>query len=92
MSRTVKLWLHGLAAAAIGGGSSAVTGSVSVNLIDPDHFNLATHAALLKMLELIVVLFVMNGILSAMAYLKQAPLPPEPPDPPEQANAAGVGK
>lgn len=75
MTLNTRNWLHGLVAALIGGGASAVTAGVTVSAIKPDSFNLS--AQLVPTLELMGVLFAVNGILAAMAYLKQSPLPPE---------------
>jgi len=88
MTQSTQQWIHGLAAAAIGGGASAVTATVTASMLAPDKFNLA--GQLHNFMELAVITFLMNGFLSAMAYLKQSPLPPEPP--PQQAMAAGAGK
>lgn len=85
MANTVKLWLHGLVAAVIGGGASAVTASVSASLIAPDKFNLS--GQLVNFFELAGISFIINGFLSAMAYLKQSPIPSE-----EEAPTVEVGK
>jgi len=68
-----KHWFYGLIAAFIGGGAGAVTSTVTASLIAPDKFNLGTQ--LHNFLLLAGVTFVVNGLLSAMAYLKQSPLP-----------------
>lgn len=67
-----RSWLYGLGAGAIGGGSNAVIGGVSINLVDPAHFN--TGAGVFW--KIVVTLFLMNGALAAFLYLKQSPLPP----------------
>ena len=79
MSKQTQVWLHGLIAAIIGGGASAVTGSVSASLIAPQQFNFGTE--LFHTLELMGVMFLFNGLLSMFAYLKQSPIPPEADDP-----------
>jgi len=66
-------WAHGLGAAFIGGGASAVTAGVSVSAISPQSFNFSNQ--LVPTLKLMAVLFVFNGLISAFAYLKQSPLP-----------------
>lgn len=45
-------------------------------VIDPSKFNLG--AGLLDTSKMMGACFVINGVLSAMAYLKQSPIPPEP--------------
>ena len=70
-----KAWLHGLAAAFIGGGASAVTAGVTVSAINPTAFNFSTQIR--PTLVLMGVLFLLNGLMSAFGYLKQSPLPPE---------------
>ena len=71
----MNAWLYGLAAAFIGGGATAVTGGVSVSAISPTTFNFGDQ--LVPTMKLMVVLFLLNGVLSAFAYLKQSPLPAE---------------
>lgn len=80
MLSTTRKWLHGLIAALIGGGASAVVAGVSVSAIKPADFNFA--GQIIPTIELMGILFVVNGVLSAFAYLKQSPLPPEPDDKP----------
>lgn len=75
MSTSVRLWLHGLVAAVIGGGAGAVTAGVSASVIDPSHFNFG--GELSHTLRLMLGIFVVNGILSAFAYLQKSPVPPE---------------
>lgn len=73
MNQNTSSWLHGLIAALIGGGASAVTVGVTAPAIAPESFNLSSqlgHTA-----ELAFGLFLVNGVMSAMAYLKQSPLP-----------------
>ena len=64
-----KQWVHGLAAAVIGGGASAVT----VVIVAPDQFNLFDPAALNRLISVVGV----SALVSAALYLKQSPLPPE---------------
>lgn len=75
MTANAHKWLYGLGAAAIGGGANAVTTGVAASAIRPDAFNF--HAQLVPTLELMGVLFLVSGLLSAFAYLSKAPLPPE---------------
>jgi hypothetical protein len=72
---TWQAWLHGLVAAIIGGGSSAVTAGITVSSIRPDVFNF--HAQIVPMFELMGVLFIVNGAVAAFAYLSKSPLPAE---------------
>jgi hypothetical protein len=75
MNQNTSNCLHGLFAALIGGGASAVVSGVTVSAIDPANFNLSTNLG--HTAELAATLFVVNGLLSAFAYLKQSPLPAE---------------
>lgn len=75
MTQSTSAWFHGLFAALIGGGASAVVSGVTVSAIAPQSFNLSSH--LLQTAELTLTLFVTNGLLSMFAYLKQSPLPAE---------------
>jgi hypothetical protein len=65
MNASVKLWLHGLAGAFVGGGSAALSGAVSM----PDTFNFS-RAGLLNMARIGVG----AGLASAFLYLKQSPI------------------
>jgi hypothetical protein len=64
-------WLEGILAALIGGGSSAIVSGVTINLVDPNHFN-PMHKGFYI---LIGAMFLSNGLLNMFAYLKQNPLP-----------------
>lgn len=68
-----ETWAHGLFAAFIGGGASAITASVTVALIDPTKFNLGSQLG--HFFELAGVVFLTSGFLNAASYLKQSPLP-----------------
>jgi hypothetical protein len=70
-----KHWSYGLGAAFIGGGSGAVTATVTASLLAPDQFNLSKQ--LTHFIELASITFFVNGYLASMNYLKQSPLPPE---------------
>lgn len=72
---TAALWLRGLAAAFIGGGSTAVSGAITLGLDDSKDYNLGNPAHLLKIMG---TMFVISGALSAFAYLKQSPIPAVP--------------
>ena len=75
MEKGTKLWLHGLFAALIGGGASAVSGGFANVIVDPKDFN--TSGGLGHLLETMAVTFAVAGVMSIVAYLKQSPLPPE---------------
>jgi hypothetical protein len=76
MKRTTRIWIHKLAAAFIGGGASAITSGLVGMGFAPDKFNLTEFAGIKHLLLLMLANFVVSGFLSAMFYLKQAPLPP----------------
>jgi hypothetical protein len=69
----LETWLHGLVAAFIGGGASAVTAGIAAPAINPQAFNF--HDQIAPLFQLMGVLFLVNGLLAAFAYLKQSPLP-----------------
>lgn len=75
MLSTTRHWIHGLGAAFIGGGASAVSAAFSAALIDPTKFNLGD--GLGCTLKMMVTSFLVSGLLTMFAYLKQSPLPPE---------------
>lgn len=64
-----KLWAHGLVAALIGGTSTAISGAFA----DPAAFNLTPDG-----IHRLGKLAIGGGILGAVAYLKQSPLPCKP--------------
>jgi len=68
-----KVWLHGLAAAFIGGGASGFTSGLASMGVDPEHFNIQT--GLSHVAKLVAATFLLSGTLMAFAYLKQSPLP-----------------
>lgn len=63
--KNIEHWLHGLGAAFIGGSASMV----SVVVVSPDTFNLGSGWR--NLVEVCIV----NGIITAAAYLKTSPLP-----------------
>lgn len=75
MNNNVNTWLHGLVAAFVAGGASAVTGAFTASMLAPAEFNLNGKTG--HMLELMAAMFVINGVLGTMAYLKQSPVPAE---------------
>ena len=65
-------WAYSLVAGFISGGSGAVVSGITVSMLDPKDFNFLTH----QFYILVSAVFLANGVLSAMAYLHQNPLPP----------------
>lgn len=76
MKSKTKHWFHGLGAAFIGGGATAITAQSGLVAAQTVGMKVT-----LMDLKTIGVVFLSSGIFSAVAYLKQSPLPPE--DPPE---------
>jgi uncharacterized membrane protein HdeD (DUF308 family) len=66
-------WLRGLVAAFISGGASAVTGGFTVSALDPRDYNL--QEGMPRLLLLMGAMFLVNGILSMMLFLRQKPVP-----------------
>lgn len=64
-------WFRGLVAAFIGGGAGAVSAGFSVIVQDPHDYNVYTR----KLYTLMLMCFIINGIISAMAFLHQRPVP-----------------
>lgn len=75
MKKGTQAWLHGLFAALIGGGASAVTSGIVLPGISPAAFNFG--AQLFPLFKAAVAMFTVNGLFSAFLYLKQSPLPAE---------------
>jgi hypothetical protein len=73
MNQDTSAWLHGLFAALIGGGASAVTSGIVLPGISPAAFNF--NAQLYPLFKAATAMFVVNGLFSAFLYLKQSPLP-----------------
>jgi hypothetical protein len=69
MNNTVKVWLHSIVAAAIGGASNALLGAVAM----PDTFNL-TPAGLANLGKIALV----GMLVPVLTLLKQSPLPSDP--------------
>ena len=60
-----KLWLKGLASAAIGAAANAIT----VIIVDPQNFNLGENAGKVGMVALV------SAVVAVAMYLKASPLP-----------------
>lgn len=71
----LRIWLHGLVAATISGGASAVTAAFSAQIVAPKEFNMANKFG--HTIELMAAMFVINALIGMMAYLKQSPIPPD---------------
>ena len=65
LSDNSRLWLHGLAAAAISGAANAI----SVYVVDPVHFSDFTKLGKVALI---------SAILGAAFYLKKSPVPTKP--------------
>jgi hypothetical protein len=74
---TFEVWLHGLLGAFIGGAAGAVSSGLGSTLVAPQQFNL--HQGLFHTLELMGTVALINGFITAAAYLKQSPVPALPP-------------
>jgi hypothetical protein len=69
----MRMWVHGLTAAFVGGFAGAVDSGIALILIAPETFNLSS--GLRKTLLTVSVLGLLTGIKFAAAYLKQSPNP-----------------
>lgn len=67
-------WLYGLVSGFIGGGAGALGAGFAGVYTDPEHFSPA--GGVHHLLTLMGVTFLISGIITAAAYLKQSPLPP----------------
>jgi hypothetical protein len=69
----IKIWLRGLLAAAISGGSGGIlTGFAAVG-IDPQHFNL--QAGIGATMRIAAAAALINAVIGVAAYLQKSPLP-----------------
>lgn len=74
-TKRIEIWLKGLLAAAISGGSGGIlTGLAAVGL-DPTHFNLQTGIG--ATLRIGLAAAAINAIIGVAAYLQKSPLPSE---------------
>lgn len=71
-------WLYGLVSGFIGGGAGAVSAGFAGIWTDPEHFSPANGAR--HLLTLMSITFLFSGVMTAIAYLKQSPLPPPEPE------------
>ena len=73
--KRLEIWLKGLFAAAVSGGSGGVlTGFAAVG-IDPQHFNL--QAGVGATLRIAAAAALINAVIGVAAYLQKSPLPAE---------------
>jgi hypothetical protein len=68
-----KIWLRGLVAAFVAGGSSALTGGACAAWFDPEKFNLGSGLSVI--LKMMGSVFLVSGLFSMFLYLKQSPIP-----------------
>jgi len=73
MMRDIRVWLKGIAAAAISGGANGIVTGFAAIGIDPNHFNLAV--GLHSTLVLGGVSAAISAILGVALYLRQSPIP-----------------
>lgn len=66
------IWLQSIIAAFISGGASAITAAFTVSQQDPKDYYIGST----KFWMLGISVFVVSGIVSVCAFLKQSPLPP----------------
>ncbi len=67
-------WLYGLVGGFIGGGAASIASGFAGMYTDPEHFNPVNGVR--HLLTLMLITFLVSGIITAAAYLKQSPLPP----------------
>lgn len=67
-------WIYGLLAALITGGASAITAGFVAPALAPGQFNYSGDAGWTT-LKLMLIMFIVNGLIGAMAYLQKSPLP-----------------
>lgn len=64
-------WAYGLVSGIISGGASAVVSGMTVVAMDPSDYNFHTG----KFYTLVALLFLVNGTMGAMMFLRNQPLP-----------------
>lgn len=69
----LHIWLKGIAAAAISGGSGGMMTGLAAVGIDPSHFNL--QAGLAATLRIAAAAALINSVIGVAAYLQKSPLP-----------------
>lgn len=82
-------WLYGLISGFIGGGAGALTAGLSAMGITPESYNLGSTAhGLRHLLALMGATFLLSGIVTVAAFLKQSPLPAVEPEAPASVKPA----
>ena len=71
-------WAYGLVSGFIGGGAGAVSAGFAGMWTDPEHFNPVNGVG--HLFTLMGVTYLVSGALTALAYLKQSPLPSAAPN------------
>lgn len=74
-TKRIEIWLKGLLAAAISGGSGGVLTGLAAVGIDPTHFNLQTGIG--ATLRIGLAAAAINAVIGVAAYLQKSPLPSE---------------
>lgn len=74
-TKRIEIWLKGLLAAAISGGSGGVLTGLAAVGIDPAHFNLQTGIG--ATLRIGLAAAAINAVIGVAAYLQKSPLPSE---------------
>jgi hypothetical protein len=75
MRQKLRLWLRGLIAAGVSGGSGGIMTGVAAIGIDSERFNL--DAGLGHTMQIAAAAAIINAVIGVAAYLRQSPLPPE---------------
>lgn len=74
-TKRFEIWLKGLLAAAISGGSGGILTGLAAVGIDPTHFNLQTGIG--ATLRIGLAAAAINAVIGVAAYLQKSPLPSE---------------
>jgi hypothetical protein len=69
----IRVWIKGVAAAAISGGANGIVTGFAAIGIDPNHFNL--QAGMHHTLEIGGVSAAISAVLGVALYLRQSPIP-----------------
>jgi hypothetical protein len=67
-------WVKGILRSFISGGAGAIGSGISANIVDPDHFQVG-NGQFHKLAALMGLTFLIGGVISLAAYLKQHPIP-----------------
>jgi hypothetical protein len=73
--KRIEIWLRGIVAAAISGGSGGILTGLAAVGIDPQHFNL--QAGMGATMHIGAAAAVINSVIGVAAYLQKSPLPDE---------------